>query len=243
MTFVFIIAWKFYSKSDIGEFRIAHLLFIFVSSLSIYLGMSFFNKIHEEGTDGKPEVRIIHGIAAIILVVIPFSISGFGMIIPFVRFFMGVQYDMQPLQILLLGLIFPALANFIRETAVASGHPRVSTMSYVFSILISTFLIFLYHPKSLAFLAGEILLGEFVGLVVLFVFLPFSLLPKIKLYVYLVAGLSGGVLLVLEKIFSLSRLMLGGHFQTIEYVSVYCLFFLAYLLVVKKKRIDSWVSQ
>lgn len=240
--FVFIVAWSFYSKSALGEFRVAHLLFMLVSSLSIYLGMSFFNKIHEEGINGRPENRIAHGIAAIFLVILPFSISGFGIISPLARFFMGAQYDMQPLQILVAGLSLPALANFIRETAVAAGHSRVSITSYAFSILITTVLILVYHPDSLSFLAIELLLGELIGLIVLFVFLPFSLLPKISIAVYLVSGVFGGFLWGMEKVLPIMRSTQGRHFQDMEFVPIYCLFFIMYLSIVRKRGIDAWVK-
>lgn len=240
--FVFIVAWNFYSKSALGEFRVAHLLFMLVSSLSIYLGMSFFNKVHEEHVDGKPGIWIAQGIAAIFLVILPFSIAGYGIIAPFARFFMGAQYDMQPLQILLAGLSLPALANFIRETAVAAGHSRISITSYAFSILITTVLILVCHPDSLGFLAGEILLGELIGLIILFGFLPFSLLSKISIDVYLVAGLFGGFLWAMEKALPLMRSPQGEHFRSVEFVPIYCLFFIMYLLMVRKKGIDAWVN-
>lgn len=241
-SFVFIVAWNFYSKSDLGTFRVAHLLFILVSSLSIYLGMSFFNKVHEEHVDGNPGIWIARGIVAIFLVILPFSIGGYDIIAPFVRLIMGTQYNMQPLEILLAGLSIPALGNFIRETAVASGHSLISITSYAFSILITTVLIIAYHPDSLGFLSGEILVGELVGLIVLFGFLPFTLLQKIRFDVYLVAGLFAGFLWAMEKILPLMRSPHGGYFYGMEFVPIYCLFFIIYLLFLRKKGIDTWVN-
>jgi O-antigen/teichoic acid export membrane protein len=241
---IFLVAWSFYPKSVIGGFRVAHLVFIFVSSLSIYLGISFFNDIHEESVNGSSEKKMAHGIAAILLVILPISMASYEGVAPAVQFFMGVQYDVQPLEILLAGLILPALANFMRETAVAAGHSRISTISYGSSILLTSLLIFLYHPSSPAFLAVSLLLGELIGVLVLFSFLPLFLFSKIRGQVYLVAGFSGTVIYGIEKVFSTVFMdgVLDGYWKPLESGLLFTVLFTHYLLAVKKRGIDTWVK-
>lgn len=241
-TSIFFVAWRFYSKSMIGEFRVSHLLFTFVASVSVYLGASLFNRVHEETAGGKTGISITYGVIAIMLVVLPFSISGYGITAPFVKYLLGSHFDMPSLLILISGLCLPALGSFIRETSVAAGHARIGVISYLTTILTTMALIVAIHPNSLGYLASSLLIGEGAGLVVLMWLLPFPLLETIKGRTVLIPALIGGVFLVLERVLSLALAHFKGVVQTVGTASAIAGLFFLYLLIIRKHGVSVWVN-
>ena len=242
-TAIFIVAWKFFSKSMIGQFRVAHLLFTFIASMAIYLGASLFNKVHEEKSGKNSGETISYGIAAIILIILPFSIFGYGITAPFARLLLKSQFDKSSLLILIGGLSLPALGNFIRETAVAAGHTRFSTLSYFLTIMVTGGLIVVAHQHSLAFLSVSLLIGEGMGLLLLIRFLPFPLFSKIRFRTYAVGMLVGLGLLLAEKIQAFIFQDIKGITQATLEISIVSLLFFFYLIILRKNGMGLWVNE
>ena len=243
MTSIFIVAWKFYSRAMIGQFRIAQLLFTLVASLSIYLGMGLFNRVHEESTGSRLGTSISYGIAAILLVVLPLSVSGYNVIAPIATFFMASRVDPASLQILILGLILPALANFTREASVAAGYSRIASLSYLVTITVTAGLIVLFHHDSLADLSVNLLVGECLGLIYLLYAHPIPLISMVRFRTYVVGMMAGGALLVSETFFS-SVLRTQGKVEfLIEQVLIFLLFYLSYLFFVRRNSMRLWIIE
>ena len=240
---VFLVAWHFYSKKIIGEFRISQLLFVLVSTLSVYLGVSFFNKVHEESITQSSGLKVVHGVVAILLIVIPISITGIFLVIPVIKIYFGENFQLKPLQILFWGLLLPVLSNFIRETVVAAGFSRASILSYISSIAVVVFSIFFYHPNSIVFLALTLLLGEGIGLIVLLSLIPFPVFSRIRLNSLWVPGVFGFVLLFfLKKDFFITDFFRIGSLQLWLNISVYLLVYGVYAYFIRKEKIEKWIK-
>lgn len=240
MMSLFIIAWNFYSKAMIGQFRIAHLLFTLIASLSLYLGASLFNQVHEESTRTDSGTSISYGIAAILLVILPFSISGSTVIVPIANFFMPSKVDSVSLQILILGLSLPALANFTRETSVAGGHSRIASSSYLVTITVTAGLIVISH-QHLASLSINLLVGECLGLFYLFYAHPASLILMVRFRTYIVGVIMGGVFWGLETFFASILKTQGKVISLLEMVLIYLFSYIIYLFFIKKSSMLLWI--
>lgn len=241
MTSIFIVAWKYYSKSMIGQFRVAHLIFTLAASMATYLGVSLFNRVHEENVQGGSGSIIPFGIASILLVILPFSICGYGILAPIVKFLLDSQFNQGSLLILIAGLSLPALGNFIRETAVAAGQPRIATLSYLLTIGVTIGLIVAIHPSSLSFLAGSLLIGEGLGLIFLLAFLPIPLISKVRFRTYWVGGLAGGVFLAIEEFISIINHGTQWMARTMEMSLIILGLFIIYILKIRKIGGGFWI--
>lgn len=245
MTSIFIVAWKFYSRAMIGQFRIAHLLFTLVASLSTYLGAALFNQVHEESKGSRSGTSISYGIAAILLVVLPFSISGYSIIDPIANLFMTSKVDSASLQILILGLSLPALANFIRETSVAGGHSRIASSSYLVTIVVTAGLIVIFHQHShsLAYLSVNLLLGECLGLLYLLYAHPTPLIVKVRFRTYIVGVMVGGAFWGLEIFLSSILKTQGKEILGVEMILMLLLSYIFYLFFIRKNGMKLWVIE
>lgn len=210
--FIFVVAWRFYNEALLGDFRVAHLIYAFASTLAIYMAAGLFNKSYQEfATRGYSE-QLQRGTAALLLLVPPLSVAGALLAPAFLRLALmdtaaasAVTGASGALTLLLAGLTLPVLANFWREILVSSNNARLSATSYAATIGSASLLLVLYHPMAgPEYLASVLLIGELVGLSCIALLIRRSLWPPGAWRLFLLAAgfslLTGLVLLLLTRL-------------------------------------------
>lgn len=179
-SFVFVVAGLFYEMDALGRFRVAHLFYAFVASVSIFLGMSFFNRLYKGSKEEGGTEYVAEGLGFVFLMILPLSVAGPDVIPGVAEMLLGAEYGESSgvLSILLLGLLLPAAGNFVREASVSMGHAKVAGASYVVTIAVTTALLVAYRGGGLEFLALSLLAGELAGAVFLMALVPARLVPK-----------------------------------------------------------------
>lgn len=219
--FIFVIAGFYFDNKILGEFRIAHLIYSFVTSMAIFLGTSYFNKISEEVRIRGNTELVAEGVSFIFLLILPISLAGQDVIPQLIEYLLGWEYEnvLKVLSILLFGLLFPALSNFVREVVVSTRYSQIAIWSYGTTILTTSVMLTIYHPQKLTYLGFILLIGELAGLFILFKFLPLQLLPKRS---FTIGAISLGFTLLLKSVFYIIYFILS--FSEYE-VSLYSLIF------------------
>lgn len=163
--FIPIVAWHFYSKAALGQFRIAYLFYWFAGTLAIYVGSTVFNRLVR--SQGGEDKRLVIGKTAALLLLMTVPLSGVAAVLapPFVRAVLGSAYDpsMVHLRLLLPWLVVPVIANFLREASMASGRPHQAMWSYVGTVGLTSGCIALFYSSGPVVLSLATLIGEGIG--------------------------------------------------------------------------------
>ncbi len=198
--FIFMLAGIYYNNKIIGEFRVAHLMYFFIVTLSIFLGASYFNRVSEEVRKRGKTSLIGNGVGLILLLILPLSLAGQDVVPLFVKGYFGKQYEntLSVISLLLYALLIPAFGNFIREVAVSTKYSSIAAWSLAVTIFVSSIMLIFYHPESLYYLGLVLIIGELSGLILLAVLLPFQIIPR-KIFSMIV--ISFGFAMLLKIIF------------------------------------------
>jgi O-antigen/teichoic acid export membrane protein len=163
--FIPIVAWLFYSRAAIGQFRIAYLFYWFAGTLAIYVGSSVFNRLARSSS--KADSRQVMGtvVAMLLLIVLPFSAVATVLADRFVDRILGADYETATLHlaILLPCLAIPVASNFLREATVAAGKPIRAMRSYVGTVVLTTAGIAFFYQHGMVVLSVATLVGEALG--------------------------------------------------------------------------------
>ena len=167
--FMFVVIGIVRGERVVGEFRVAYLFYNFASTLSIYLGSTYFNRVARVSLSGPPQALVQRVMVILFTLLVPGSFVLNQILVPIVESYFGSGFvDTNRAAIpLIYGLVIPAMVNFLRETNISTGNVKSSAWSYLTTIVATSLLVIAPLSSNIIYISVSLLLGEFAGLVVM----------------------------------------------------------------------------
>lgn len=168
---IFIFASWYITYNVLGDFRISHIFYGFISSIAVFLGMSLFNNAHKYSNINKKFNLINELNVLIILCFFPLFFLSNKIILFILTTFTGKIYlsAFPVLSILPRFLIVPAIVNFSRQIIIATSKNILSTISYAVTILSCLLFIIFFKNLDALRLLYILFFSDLIGILV---FLP-----------------------------------------------------------------------
>lgn len=184
---IFIFASWFIGYSIVGEFRIAHIFYSFISSIAIFLGMAMFNNAFIHSSSYK-RYNIINEINfLIVLILFPLIFLNSKILSYILSYIPNDSYLLKNSALFLVPyvLIIPAIANFSRQIIIATSKNIFSTISYGITILVSLLFILFLKKINSDILLYILSISDLLGIIIfipVFIYYGFNNYKKFLKY-------------------------------------------------------------